>query len=284
MASPDRTALRTRRETVGDVPQRWRESGEGFPTILLHGFPTSPALWRDVHPHLPDGVRAVAWEMTGYGESIPVGEGRDLSIDAQAQRLLAFLDHLDLREVVLVGHDVGGGVAQVLATRAPDRVAGLVLVDSVCYDGWPAEPVKRIARAGDLLAALPDRLLKRLVWTDWVRAHDTEARARQAWSIHWPPYGEYGGTGALVRQARDLDVADTEDVAPDLPSLAGKANRVLWGARDPYLDPAWGARLSAALESPFETVEGASHFVPESHPERVAAVVGDAVAAARKGR
>lgn len=283
MASPDRTALRTRRETIDGVPQRWRESGGGHPTLLLHGFPTSPALWRDVHPRLPDGVHAIAWEMTGYGESIPAGRDRDLGLEAQARRLRAFLDHHDLDDVVLVGHDVGGGVAQILATRTPDRVAGLVLVDAVCYDGWPAEPVRRIARAGDILAAVPGRVLKRLVWKDWIRAHASEAQARQAWSVHWPSYGEYGGAGALVRQARALDAGDTVDVARDLPALAGGAHRVLWGARDPYLDPAWGARLSAALECPFETVEGASHFVPESHPERVAAAVGEAVAEARKG-
>jgi pimeloyl-ACP methyl ester carboxylesterase len=282
MPSPDSAPLRTREATVDGVPQRWRESGEGYPAILLHGFPTSPALWRGVHQHL-DGVRAIAWEMTGYGESVPAGEGRDLGIDPQADRLLSLMDHLGLEEALLVGHDVGGGVAQVAATQQPHRLSGLVLADAVCYDAWPAEPVRRIARAGDVLAALPDRALKPLVWGAWVRAHATEAQARQAWSIHWPSYGEYGGTAALVRQARALDVADTVDVADALPSLADKANRVVWGARDPFLEPAWGARLAAALGAPFDEVEGASHFVPESHPERVAAAIQDAATEARKG-
>jgi pimeloyl-ACP methyl ester carboxylesterase len=62
-----------------------------------------------VTPLLPD-LRVLAFEMTGYGESIPAGEGRDISVGAQADRLNAWIEHLDVGPVTLVGHDLGGGV------------------------------------------------------------------------------------------------------------------------------------------------------------------------------
>lgn len=111
-----------RRTTIDGTPVRWLEQGSGVPVVLVHGIPTSPSLWRRVMPLLP-GMRVLAWEMTGYGESIPAGTGRDISIGAQADRLLAWLDELDVGPAVLVGHDLGGGVVHIAAVerRWPGR-------------------------------------------------------------------------------------------------------------------------------------------------------------------
>jgi 2-hydroxymuconate-semialdehyde hydrolase len=55
------------------------------------------------------------------------------------------LDELGVQRATVVGHDIGGGVAQILAVWHPERVARLGLVDSVCYDSWPI-PEMRAAR------------------------------------------------------------------------------------------------------------------------------------------
>jgi pimeloyl-ACP methyl ester carboxylesterase len=66
-----------------DIPMRWVERGEGLPLVLIHGMPTSPLLWREVMPRIA-GARCLAWEMVGYGASIPEGRERDISLSAQA--------------------------------------------------------------------------------------------------------------------------------------------------------------------------------------------------------
>jgi len=77
-----------RTATVDGTPIRWLEQdGDGIPVVLVHGIPTSPALWRHVVPRL-SGLRVLAFEMTGYGDSIPAGKERDISVAAQAERLL----------------------------------------------------------------------------------------------------------------------------------------------------------------------------------------------------
>ncbi len=61
---------------VDGIRMPWEERGTGTPVILLHGIPTSPALWRHVAPKLD--ARVLAWEIVGYGESIVLqGRGRD---------------------------------------------------------------------------------------------------------------------------------------------------------------------------------------------------------------
>jgi pimeloyl-ACP methyl ester carboxylesterase len=68
--------------TVDGINMRWEETGSGDPVILVHGIPASPALWRDVAP-LIKGHRVLAWEMPGYGASIP--EGLPCCLDAQSK-------------------------------------------------------------------------------------------------------------------------------------------------------------------------------------------------------
>lgn len=72
---------------------RWMDEGTGAPVILIHG-PTSPRLWRHVMP-LVRG-RCLAWEMPGYGSSIPRGADLDLSLSAQAGYVLDWIGSLDL--------------------------------------------------------------------------------------------------------------------------------------------------------------------------------------------
>ena len=131
-------------QTIAGTPMRWHEHGpeaDGPPVVFIHGIPTSPSLWRYVLPRLTS-ARGLAWEMVGYGRSIPDGWGRDISVARQAEYLVAWMDALDLEPAVLVGHDLGGGVAQIAAVRHPARVRGLVLTNCISYDSWPIPSVK----------------------------------------------------------------------------------------------------------------------------------------------
>ncbi len=105
---------------------RWKEAGEGLPVVFVHGLPTSPKLWRRVLPRI-ENARAMAWEMVGYGASIPEGRGRDISVGRQADYLVRWLEALGIERAVLAGHDLGGGVVQIAAVRHPERCAGLFL-------------------------------------------------------------------------------------------------------------------------------------------------------------
>lgn len=57
---------------------------------------------------------------------------------------------------MLVGHDLGGGVAQIAAARAPERFSGLVLTNALSYDSWQIPGVKVMARLAGALRLLPD--------------------------------------------------------------------------------------------------------------------------------
>ncbi|KIX84548.1 alpha/beta fold hydrolase [Thermus filiformis] len=136
---------------------RFEEKGSGRPVVFIHGNFASRAWWREVLSVFPSGSNSVfpsgsnsvfpsgsnqppkgyrflAVDLPGFGETPFQGESPTISGFAQA--VLAFLEEEGL-EPVLVGHSLGGAVAMEAAGQAPDRVRGLVLLDSAPPTGFP---------------------------------------------------------------------------------------------------------------------------------------------------
>ncbi|MBW3562586.1 MAG: alpha/beta hydrolase [Actinobacteria bacterium] len=260
-----------RRARLDGVPVQWVESGDGFPVVLIHGIPTGPALWRDVIRQLGD-VRCLAFEMVGFADSIPAGRGRDISVARQAEYLLAWLDELEIDGAVFVGHDLGGGVAQIAAVRAPERCAGLVLINSIGYDSWPIPSVKALRAVAPGFAKLPAATVYPIMATLFARGHDDLQTARESLDVHWHPYAHHDGAAALARQVRSLDVTDTLAVADELHGLDVPA-RVVWGAADRFQKVKYGRRFADDLDAELVRIEGGKHFVPEDHPDEVVAAI-----------
>ena len=260
--------MRAETAQVLGIRMRWIEQGEGFPVVLLHGIPTGPGLWRQVMAYLP-GARCLAWELVGHGESIPEGRGRDLSLGAQADYLAAWIDHLGLGPVILAGHDLGGGVAQLAAASYPGLCAGLFLTNSVGYDNWPVPSVAAMRATRAAVRFLPQAAFKQMLRTFFLRGHATWPAAEDALSQHFPPYARHGGAGAFARQIAALRKHDTLAVADDLPRL-GIPARIAWGAEDNFLKLKYGERFAQDLSAPLRRIADGKHFTPADFPEVIA--------------
>lgn len=253
---------------VDGIPIRWEEHGDGIPVVLVHGIPTSPALWRYVAPRLV-GARALAFEMVGYGQSIPAGAGRDISVSRQADYLIAWLAQLGIGRAIFVGHDLGGGVVQIAAVRHPNVCAGLFLTNAIGYDSWPIPSVKALRAGAAVVRHLPDSAVKFIMATLMARGHTGTKQAREALAIHFEAYAAHGAGAALARQVTSLNVGDTLAVAPELPRL-GVPARVTWGAADRFQKIGYGERFSHDLSAPLRSIHGGKHFTPEDFPDIIA--------------
>ena len=261
---------------VNNIRMTWFEQGEGFPVVLVHGIPTSPALWRHVVPKLPD-ARCIAWEMIGYGGSRVQGRGRDISVAKQADYLADFLDAMGISHAILGGHDLGGGVIQILVARRPDLCSGLMLTNSISYDSWPIAGVKGLRAIGGLLRRLPPAALQPVFKMMFIRGHETSAQAEEAMRTHYPLYASRFGPDAFVRQIRSLDVHDTLAVADRLPELNVPA-RIVWGEADPFQKLEYGEQLAFDLGATLHRIPAGKHFTPEDHPDAVAQALRELLA------
>lgn len=128
---------------TGEVVQRWhRLSGHPRKCLLLHGNPGSLLDWGPMLPGLSQFADVAAIDLPGFGRSSRAGSGCEaLALDRLADAAVAVLDALGWSEpCFVVGHSHGGGVAQCLAARHPDRVAGIVLIATL---GYPAHGAYR---------------------------------------------------------------------------------------------------------------------------------------------
>jgi non-heme chloroperoxidase len=108
----------------------YRDWGAGRPVVFVHGMLMSSDMWQYQMLHLSEaGFRAVAYDRRGHGRSDDPGKGYEF--DTLADDLAELLVALDLTDVTLVGHSMGGGeVARYLSRHGGQRVSRIVLVSS----------------------------------------------------------------------------------------------------------------------------------------------------------
>lgn len=243
--------------------------GAGEPVVFVHGFATSSHLWRDVVSLMPAGRRLVVLDLLGHGRSDPPGT-RSLGLGAHAERLVALLDALGIGSACIVGHGVGGGVAQWLALHQPARVSRLALVASIAFDRWAPRDV-RLARATLAVTRhLPPAWLLSMVRAELERGYDDSTRAVHAIDRYARPFSTDAGRDALVQHIAALDTRESGAIGARLGTLDLPAS-VIWGSQDPFLPLSLGRRLADTIPgATLDVVEDARHFLPEESPRPVA--------------
>lgn len=252
----------------------WDAGSTGPVVLLVHGIPTNHALWWDVVPRLAPHARGLAVDLLGYGRS-DRPDGQPLDIAAHADRAVALLDALAVARVTVVGHDIGGGVAQLLAVRHAARVERLALVDAVCYDAWPVPAMQalKLAARGHVLEHLPAHPTVAALRAGLRTLFAHQERADRFLDAFVAPFASADGMDAFAAHVRALDSAHTEAIAPALRRLALPA-AVVWGRHDHQLPPELAERLARDIPGAELTwVDDASHFVPCDRPD----IVADAV-------
>jgi pimeloyl-ACP methyl ester carboxylesterase len=243
--------------------------GAGEPVVFLHGFATSGHLWSDVVSLMPAGHRLIVVDLLGYGRSDPPA-GRPLTLRAHAERVVALLDVLGVTSACMVGHGVGGGVAQSLAVHWPERVARLALIASIGFGGWATREVLLARATLPITRHLPPAWLLSMVRTELERGFGDPARASHSIDKFVRPFATIEGRNALVRHVQALDTRETAALGQRLGEIRCPAT-VVWGAQDPFLAVTLGRRLSQAIPGASLTVvEDARHFLPEEAPRQVA--------------
>ncbi len=164
------------------LPAHTVQGAGGTVVLLLHGVGGGQAIWGEgasgtLQALAAAGCRAVAMDFPGYGAS-----GGEPTLDAMVDAVLALRSHLAPQRLVLVGHSMGGMVAQEVAHREPAAVQGLVLACTSAAFGkadgaWQAQfSAQRLAPldAGLGMAAMAERLVPGIV------APQASAAAREA--------------------------------------------------------------------------------------------------------
>ncbi len=253
--------------TVDDCRVAYRQWGkEGKPIVLLHGFPTNSSLWARVGLRLSaQGYRVYAPEMLGLGYT-EGPQDHDHSLRGQAKLLSRFVSTVVQAEYVLVGHDLGGGVAQIMMTESSTPITKAVLTNCVAFDSWPVEGVKPLigvashdnyARIftpeftlGFLRKGLSAGLLDAGVITDNLLEDLCQGLV-----------GTKQRLEHFVRFLRALDNKYTQSASPQLTQFA-RDTLVVWAQDDHFQPVSVGERLREVLPNATWKLIVGGHFHP----------------------
>ncbi len=133
----DHLKVHYRTEKVGDIYIFYREAGpKNAPTVLLlHGFPTSSQMFRNLIPKLADKYHVVAPDYPGYGHSsMPMHDKFQYTFDNVARLIDQFTDQIGLARYAIYVQDYGAPIGYRLAAKHPDRITAIVVQNGNAYD------------------------------------------------------------------------------------------------------------------------------------------------------
>ncbi|HTT46077.1 MAG TPA: alpha/beta hydrolase [Thermoplasmata archaeon] len=139
--------------TLPNATLHYDVSGQGDPTVLIHGSLVDGQTWNAVRPGLEQALLTLTYDRRGHGES--VGPPRTHAVRDDAQDLAGLLETIDLFPVHLVAHSYGGAVALRLATDRPEMVRSLALHEPP-FIGLLEEDPATVPEAERLWASLED--------------------------------------------------------------------------------------------------------------------------------
>ena len=259
-------------ENSSDIEIHYEDHGAGQPVVLIHGYPLSGRAWdKQVPALLKAGYRVITYDRRGFGQSSQPTSGYDY--DTFAADLNTLLDHLDLRDAVLVGHSMGTGeVTRYLGTRGSARVAKGVLVSPIppflLQTADNPDGVPQGLFDGFVQAAQADTPAWMKGFLDNFYNFDTlrgTLVSDQAWQASWNLAVTASATAAVAcipTWATDFR-ADLPEIDVPVLVVQGDADQVL------PLDKT-GQRLPGLIKDvQLVVIEGGPHAIPWTHADQV---------------
>ncbi len=241
-------------------------TGDGPPVVLLHSFLCSGTMWREQVKPLARHWRVINIDARGHGRSGRVE--RPFTLYDMVDDSTAVLDDAEIERAVWVGLSIGGMVALRAALRTPDRVAGLILIDT---DAGVESGFKRVkyralraaARVFGIRPLVPQ--IRRQMFGSTTRKQRPEMVAE--WSRRF-------AEADLPSMLRTLDaLLDRDDLGPEL-SRIDVPTLVLVGAEDVALPPARSRAIAARLPNgTCREIPTAGHLSALERPEAVTAAI-----------
>ena len=238
--------------------------GSGAPVVLLHAGVVDRRVWSEhLGPLAAAGMRAVAPDLPGFGESPAAGRGTPWS------EVLATMDGVGIERAALVGNSFGGDVALRVAVLAPERVRGLVLVSSSAPDVEPSADLEAVWEAeeqalerGDVDGAVA------AVVEAWTQpGAPVELRERVAeMQRHTFEVQEQGGEPSLDDDPLEREPGALERVVVPVLVAVGEHDKA-------YFHECADALVGALPDARRVTVPGAGHFAPLEQPQEFRALL-----------
>lgn len=247
--------------TIGDRKLHYLVEGEGTPLLWIHGFPLGAEIYQN-QLSIP-GVRHILPDLPGFGQSDPFDLPEETTIHQYTSDLLGLLDALKIDRAIVAGLSMGGYIAFDLARVAPERLLGLILIDTKEAPDDDAarrarmssiETIRRTRKTRDFVDGMLPKLLAD-------RSLDDEELVETLRSL----MASASITAVVAAQHAMAVRPDSSDILPEItcPTL------VIAGSEDVVTPPDITRRMADAIpDATMKLIEGAGHLPPIERPEQ----------------
>lgn len=262
----------------------YREAGpkDAPVVLLLHGFPTSSHMFRNLLPALANDFHLIAPDYPGFGNSaMPIADEFDYTFDNLAGVMEQFTEQLGLKRYTLYVQDYGAPVGYRLAARHPERVQALVVQNGNAYeegiagDFW--NPVKAYWKEQTPERARPLHDFVKREATIWQYTHgvrDTEAISPDNWNVDQPLLDRPGN--AAIQLALLYDYGSNPPLYPEWQAYFRThqpPTLILWGKNDAIFPDAGAEPYKRDLKNLEYHLLDTGHFALEEDGDRMAGLM-----------
>ncbi|OQW45777.1 MAG: alpha/beta hydrolase [Proteobacteria bacterium SG_bin6] len=257
-----------------------RAGNPATPTILLlHGFPTSSFMFRDLIPLLADRFHVIAPDYIGFGQSDAPSSGEfDYTFDNLSEHVTGLIEQLGLSSYILYMQDFGGPVGFRLFTAAPEKVAGFVIQNTNAYmEGVGELPAQIFLPLWDKRDAASETGARAFLAPDTTKfqyqvgAKNVDAISPDNWTHDQALLDRPGHDAAHLDLLEDYK---TNVAAYESWHEAFRRHRpktlIVWGKNDPFFIPAGAEAFLADLPQARLVWLDAGHFVLDENAPQVA--------------
>ncbi|WP_222184191.1 alpha/beta fold hydrolase [Geminicoccus harenae] len=248
------------------------EAGHGLPVLLGHGFLWNWRMWQPQLRALSSCCRVIVPELWGHGRSGPLPSGTRTLADL-ARHMVELLDRLEIERCVVIGSSVGGMWGAHLAARAPERVAGLVLMNSHLGEEPVAKRLTYTAMLDQIEAA--GRVSEELVAAITPLFFAADVEQRMPTLPHRLRQQIHGFDADTLRRSivpLGRVIFDRSDALGLLADITAPA-LVVTGEGDRARPPEESRAMAAILQAELVTIPDCGHTATLEQPEVVNAVL-----------
>ncbi|MEH7098458.1 alpha/beta fold hydrolase [Neobacillus vireti] len=256
--------METKNIAVNNSTISYIDQGEGQPLILLHGFCGSSGYWSEVVPVLAGNYRVIAPDLPGHGDSITTLE--NYSIADIANILKEFLDKLNIPQVTMFGHSLGGYITLAFAEKYNSSLNGFSLVHSTAYPDSEEAKKGRTANIEKVndegIKTLIDGLVPKLFSPENLKEEYVETAKQIGYRT------PSDGAIATLRAMRDRPDRTSVFESTTLPVL------LIAGEQDQIIPPEKTFSVSKANIKQ-TTIKNSGHMSMYEHPSELIAAIKD---------
>jgi pimeloyl-ACP methyl ester carboxylesterase len=271
----------------------YRESGDATApaVLLLHGFPASSFMFRDLIPRLADQYRVIAPDLPGFGfTEVPAQRKYSYTFDALAKTIEAFTDALGLQRYAIYVFDYGAPTGFRLAMHRPERVSAIISQNGNAYeaglgDAWGPIRTYWSAPTSENREVIRKNILN-LEATRWQYTHGVakpESVAPESYTLDAALLERPGNKE--IQLDLFLDYASNVKLYPEFQKYFRNAQPPLlaiWGKNDPFFIPAGAEAFRTDLPNAQVRFLDTGHFALETHATEIAAAMKDLLGEGRR--